>query len=135
MPAENVNHPNAVDRETTNPAPFLESGQIIMHNSPGFADADDSLQAKNIIFNDQTIRKGFIRKVYFILLVSLKLIKFHVFALIICLALVDTIARHPWCDIHICVSRAHKALCPGEADGRVRRHDRQHCGADLDGLL
>nr|XP_032292020.1 protein lifeguard 1 isoform X2 [Drosophila virilis] len=71
MHAENVNNPNAVARETMNPAPFLESGQIIMHNSPGFSGADDSLEAKNIIFNDQTIRKGFIRKVYFILLTQL----------------------------------------------------------------
>ncbi|XP_064541780.1 protein lifeguard 1 [Drosophila montana] len=70
---ENLNNPNAVGRgETMNAAPFLESGQIIMHSTPGFVGADaDSLEAKNIIFNDQSIRKGFIRKVYLILLTQL----------------------------------------------------------------
>lgn len=52
-----------------NCGPLLEAGQIIIHNSSGVVQ-ENSLEAKNIVFNDQTIRKGFIRKVYLILLVS-----------------------------------------------------------------
>lgn len=55
-----------------NCGPLLETGQILIHNSNVHVVQDITSQVKNIVFNDQTIRKGFIRKVYFILLVSNK---------------------------------------------------------------
>ncbi|XP_034479567.1 protein lifeguard 1 [Drosophila innubila] len=75
--AENMNTSNVTGMDAMNMAPVLETGHIIMHNSTGFIVAGSgmqdnaSLEPKNIIFNDQSIRKGFIRKVYFILLAQL----------------------------------------------------------------
>lgn len=72
----NMNTSNVSSMDAMNVAPVLETGQIIMQNSSGFIIAGSgmqdnaSLDPKNIIFNDQSIRKGFIRKVYMILLVK-----------------------------------------------------------------
>ncbi|XP_068145824.1 protein lifeguard 1 [Drosophila tropicalis] len=56
----------------TDPLPVLETGQIIIHNGSAYVVTgpkdDDN---PNFVFNDQSIRKGFIRKVYGILLVQL----------------------------------------------------------------
>ncbi|XP_023171498.2 protein lifeguard 2 isoform X2 [Drosophila hydei] len=56
-----------------NSSAFLESGPIIINNTTVFVleGQDETLATKNFIFNDQTIRKGFIRKVYSILLTQL----------------------------------------------------------------
>ncbi|XP_017868945.1 PREDICTED: protein lifeguard 1 [Drosophila arizonae] len=56
-----------------NPSIFLDSAPIIINNSAVLVveGQDESLDTKNLIFNDQTIRKGFIRKVYLILLTQL----------------------------------------------------------------
>ncbi|KAL7737792.1 hypothetical protein ACLKA6_006180 [Drosophila palustris] len=78
LPApENMNTSNVSGRDAMHSAPFLETGNIRMQNSSGFIVAGSgmqdnaSLEPKNIIFNDQSIRKGFIRKVYMILLAQL----------------------------------------------------------------
>lgn len=73
----NMNTSNSSGMDARNIAPVLETGEIIMHNSTGFIIAgsgmqdEASLNPKNIIFTDQSIRKGFIRKVYMILLAQL----------------------------------------------------------------
>ncbi|XP_030382045.1 protein lifeguard 2 [Scaptodrosophila lebanonensis] len=51
--------------------PMLYVNQIVIHNSPGILIAQPDDELKNIIFNDQTIRKGFIRKVYLIVMTQL----------------------------------------------------------------
>ncbi|ALC42746.1 CG30379 [Drosophila busckii] len=63
---------NNINMTGMNAVPMMEAGQIIIPNTqvlivPG----TDTMEAKNMIFNDQSIRKGFIRKVYFILLTQL----------------------------------------------------------------
>lgn len=68
-PSANVK-PNENFGPGVNCGPLLETGQILIHNSNVVVVQENNLEAKNIVFNDQTIRKGFIRKVYFILLVS-----------------------------------------------------------------
>ncbi|EDW01202.1 protein lifeguard 1 isoform X2 [Drosophila grimshawi] len=58
-------------RTGTNAPILLESTHVIIQVTPDIVMQNDSLEAKNIIFNDQSIRKGFIRKVYLILLAQL----------------------------------------------------------------
>ncbi|KAH8407605.1 hypothetical protein KR222_007921, partial [Zaprionus bogoriensis] len=71
--------PSAETKLTENPttggvncAPLLEAGSIVIRNTvQGSAVQETGLDPKNIVFDDQSIRKGFIRKVYFILLTQL----------------------------------------------------------------
>ncbi|EDW01200.1 GH21301 [Drosophila grimshawi] len=58
-------------RTGTNAPILSESTHVIIQVTPDIVMQNDSLEATIIIFNDQSLRKGFIRKVYLILLAQL----------------------------------------------------------------
>ncbi|XP_034109688.1 protein lifeguard 1-like [Drosophila nasuta] len=81
LPApESGTETKAADNSNTammNVAPMLESGDLIMRNTPGLIitspgmDDTTGLEPKNFGFTEESIRKGFIRKVYMILVMQL----------------------------------------------------------------